>query len=55
MVTSWQELGLKGKNVVLKNIMENRNDDSRHSWGDDKEHLRASFTCSYREELVGQN
>ena len=22
MVTSWQELGLKGKNVVLKNIMD---------------------------------
>ena len=44
------------KNVVLKNIMENKNDDSRHSFkGDDKKHLRASFTCSYREGLVGQS
>ena len=37
MVTSWQEPGLKGKNVVLKNIMENKNDYSRQSFkGDDK-------------------
>ena len=44
------------KNVVLKNIMENKNDVSRHSLkGDDKKHLRASFTCSYREGLVGQS
>ena len=48
--------GSERKNVVLKNIMENKNDVSRHSLkGDDKKHLRASFTCSYREGLVGQS
>ena len=44
------------KNVVLKNIMENRNDDWRQSFkSDDKKHLRASFTCSYREGLAEQS
>ena len=44
------------KNVVLKKIMENKNDESGPSLkGDYKKHLRASFTCSYREGLVGQS
>ena len=43
-------------NVFLNNIMMNKDDDSRHIFkGDDKKHLRASFTCSYREGLVGQS
>ena len=44
------------KNVVLKKIMENKNDESGPSLkGDYKKHLRASFTCSCREGLAGQS
>ena len=44
------------ENVFLNNKMLNKDDDSRQSFKcDDKKHLHASFTCSYRGGLVGQS